>query len=131
MQALTQQEMPAHVHYRILTGRDAVTGQHLAVPVLWTDRVRDTCPGCGQHVAVAVDCPVVLDPGAGQGGQVEPVDLTHRCGEWLGVDWTELPDGAGPAAILAEAQAMAAQRAEDVAALTEQVSTDTAADLGG
>jgi hypothetical protein len=84
-------ELPSGTHAMVLTGRDVVTGEQLAYPVVWVDRSYCTCPRCGEPVArVVEECPVLLDTGAGQGGQIEEWSKQHGCGEWLSVDWEEV-----------------------------------------
>lgn len=99
-----QAGLPAGTHSTILTGRDVVTGEMLAYPVVWADRAYDACPNCGQGVEVVVEqCPVLLNTGAGQGGQIEERSQQHGCGEWLAVAWQQLPDDASAEDILAAA----------------------------
>jgi hypothetical protein len=90
--ALSKLALPAGTHATVLTGRDVVSGLQLAYPVVWADRPYDTCPRCGQPVARVVgQCPVMLNTGAGQGGQIQEYSQQHGCGQWLSVDWSEVP----------------------------------------
>ena len=93
----------------VLTGRDVVSGEDLAYPVLWCDRTYGACPSCGEPVDREPDCPVRLNDGAGQGGEIEECSQEHGCGEWLSVTWVELPEDADADAVQAAAEEMAAQ----------------------
>ncbi len=113
--------IPAGTYAAVLTGRDVVSGEQLAYPVVWADRPHDTCPRCGHPVARMVEqCPVMLDTGAGQGGQIQEYSKQHGCGEWLSVDWDEvrtddrLADLTG-VDVVAAARALAARLAETIA----------------
>lgn len=89
--------LPPGTHATILTGRDVVTGQQLAYPVVWADRPYTRCPRCGDAVARTVnECPVLLDVGAGQGGAIEEISQQHGCGEWLHIDWCQVTGQAEP-----------------------------------
>lgn len=93
-EALRTLDLPAGTHAGVLTGRDVVSGEQLAYPVVWADRPYGTCPRCRQPVARVVEqCPVMLDTGAGQGGQIQEYSKQHGCGEWLSVDWDEVRPG--------------------------------------
>jgi hypothetical protein len=120
-------ELPAGTHAAVLTGRDIVSGQMLAYPVVWADRPYGTCPRCGQPVARVVgECPVMLDTGAGLGGQILEWDKQHGCGEWLSVSWQEVhsasPGGdPGEPDTLAAAAELAAALAAEVSAERDQI----------
>jgi hypothetical protein len=87
-------DLPTGTHAAMLGGRDVVTGEQLARTVVWADRPYDRCPRCREPVnQVVVDCPVTLDTGACQGGQLEEWDKQHGCGEWLAVDCQEVTGG--------------------------------------
>lgn len=87
--------LPDGIHATLLTDRDIVTGEMLAYPVVWADRPYSDCPLCGQDIGVEEACPVALNTGAGQGGQIEEWDKTHGCGYWLSVSWREVTAPAG------------------------------------
>jgi hypothetical protein len=102
--------LPAGTHAAVLTGRDVVSGEQLAYPVVWADRAYAACPLCGQPVArVVEECPVLLDTGACQGGRIEEWSKQHGCGEWLPVDWDQVPAG-DPVSDVTEDDVVAAAR---------------------
>ena len=106
---LTAMDLPPHVHATVLTDRDVVSGEDLAYPVLWCDRVYGVCPRCDEPVDREPDCPVLLNTGVGMGGEIEEISQEHGCGDWLPVTWAELPAGADAEAVEAAAEKMAAQ----------------------
>ena len=116
--ALEDLEMPAHIHLAVLRGRDVVTGEELAYPVLWADRTYDRCPSCGQSIPFEVtECPIALDEGAGQGGALQEYSQQHGCGEWLPVLSVRFEDGESDKAKVAQAAAeLAKARTEEIAA---------------
>jgi hypothetical protein len=60
--------LPNGIHATMLTGRDVVTGDQLAYPVVWADRSYDVCPGCHEPVDRVIEQrPAHLDTGAGPG----------------------------------------------------------------
>jgi hypothetical protein len=136
--------LPAGVHAAVLTGRDVVTGEPLARAVVWADGIESTCPQCGQPVGMLEElCPVVLNCGAGLGGQLLDRDRRHGCGLWLAVSWQEVvaaredTDPAGEVApgilgeaVLDAARELADQRRQQIAqaraATTERLRADLA-----
>lgn len=128
-------DLPEGIHAAMLTGRDVVTGEDLAYPVVWADRAYGTCPRCGQPVArIVEDCPVLLDTGAGQGGQIQELDKQHGCGEWLDVDWQEVQacEAAGGITaddVTAAAGALAAGLAAEITAERDRIRARLRADL--
>lgn len=84
--------LPPRIHATVLTGRDVVTGETLAYPVVWADRTYRTCGQCHQPVPMDTGdrCPVTLDTGAGQGGRIEEWSQQHGCGSWNPVLWAEV-----------------------------------------
>jgi hypothetical protein len=128
-------ELPLGTHAIVLTGRDVVTGEQLAYPVVWADRSDSTCPRCGQPVAqVVAECPVGLNTGAGQDGQIEELSQQHGCGEWLSVDWAEV-SATGPLVdpteddVLATARELAARLADDLTTQRERIRARLRVDL--
>lgn len=124
-------QLPAGTHATVLAGRDVVTGEDLAYPVVWADRSYGACRRCAQPVAWEVDCPVVLNVGAGQGGAIEPLSQQHGCGEWLSVDWTELDQGASEADVVAAAGRLAAGLAAEIDTARASVRAGLCRDLEG
>ena len=119
-------------HAAILTGTDVVTGEALAYPVVWADRPYDHCPRCNQFVGRDVDCPVMLNTGAGQGGQIQEYSQQHGCGEWLSVSWKEIYFSTRDATeqdILDAAHELAADLAEEIAARQKRLRTQLREEL--
>jgi hypothetical protein len=126
-------DLPRGTHAAVLSGRDVVTGERLAYPVVWADRPYDTCPGCGQPVNRVVErCPVVLNPGAAQGGRIEEWDKQHGCGQWLSVAWQRVGGRSGETTeqdILDAAGQLADVLAEQVDAAYTRLKARLSADL--
>lgn len=115
---LAELDLPARIHATVLTGRDVTNGETLTYPVVWADRLYDTCPRCDQPVNRVVNtCPAVLDTGAGTGGQILEWDQQHGCGEWLAVSWQQVRSDAAEPTV------------EDVKAAADQLAATVAADL--
>jgi hypothetical protein len=126
-EALGTLDLPTGTHAAVLTGHDVVSGEQLAYPVVWADRPYDTCPRCRQPVARVVEqCPVMLDTGARQGGQILEYSKQHGCGEWLSVDWDEVRASDRLADITdddvaAAARLLAARLAETIASKRDHI----------
>jgi hypothetical protein len=84
---LAEIALPARMHIDVQTGRDVITGGQIKAYIIWADRTYGQCPRCRQPVPRDPGCPGLLNPGAGQGGQVDAVSQEHGCGEWLSVIW--------------------------------------------
>lgn len=114
--------LPPHTSAALLAARDITTGEPLERVVVWADRPHDRCPQCGQPVPVDPDVPVILNAGAGQGGQIMEVSQQHGCGYWLSVDWTEVTRrGADPTdADIADAAAELTHRRQQAIAEARQ-----------
>jgi hypothetical protein len=120
-------KLPPYIHATILCGRDVVSGDTNEYVIVWADRAYNTCPQCRQPVHTEVDCPIHLDAGACQGGQLLEYDQQHGCGEWLGVhsaniepsdspdDSPEIIEGVTEHAVLAAADKLSAARTADIA----------------
>jgi len=90
---ISEVKLPDGIHATVLTGQDVYMRLPLAYPVVWADRPYQECPRCDQPInrTTETSCPVMLNTGSGQGGQIEEFDQQHRCGEWLPVLWQEVP----------------------------------------
>ncbi len=113
---LDQLDIPAGIHTTVLTGRDIVTGESLAYSIVWADRTYNRCPRCHQPVNSVTDCPVILNVGAGQGGQIEETSKQHGCGEWLAISWREIGGGqdATEQDIVTAAAELATERTQEI-----------------
>jgi hypothetical protein len=118
-----QIDLPLGVHYTALSDRDIVTGEMLTRGIVWTDRPYDRCPRCHEPVnREVIGCPVTLNGGAHQGGQLEMWSQQHGCGYWLKVEWAEVA-GTGPDGQITDDDVAAA--AEDIAdALREAIDAE-------
>lgn len=125
--------LPPHTQADALTARDIITGEPLTRVVVWADRPYDRCPQCEQGVSAVVDCPVTLDAGAGQGGQIMEYSQQHGCGYWLSVDWTEVTghDGEDPTDtdIAAAAAQLAHRRQQHIADACQMIEAGLRRDL--
>jgi hypothetical protein len=131
---LSTLNLPPHIHAEMLDGRDVVSGETLTYPVIWADRITDTCDRCRQPTPREEPCPVLLNSGAGQGGQIEETSQQHGCGEWLSVAWVDLgdvdPDATDlPDRIEAAARELAGERAAEIQAATERMRRSLERDL--
>lgn len=130
---LSNLSLPPHIHAEILTGHDVVSGEQLAYPVIWADRITDTCGRCHEPIPREEPCPVLLDSGAGQGGLIEEISQQHVCGEWLSVDWREVkvdldaPDAV--ARIEAAAWELATERTAEIETATGRLRRSLERDL--
>lgn len=130
---LSNLTLPPHIHAEVLTGRDVLSGEHLAYPVIWADRITDTCDRCHEPIPREEPCPVLLDSGAGQGGLIEEISQQHVCGEWLSVDWREVKvDLDAPEAVArieAAAWELAAERTAEIETATGRLRRSLERDL--
>jgi hypothetical protein len=120
----TRAAVPTGIHASVLTGRDPFQTLVERI-VVWADRLPGPCTRCGEPVGEH-GIPVMLNGKATLGGELEPYDLKHGCGEWIGQTWVEVDS---VDAIPAAAAEMARDRQDQLDAATDRIRRQLVTDL--